>query len=65
MEEVNIGKDTLGKIVISFPYDPLLVAKVKTIDGRRWHSAEKHWSFQNLDGILEKILKVLEIKTPR
>jgi hypothetical protein len=45
MGNANIGKDASGEIVVSFPYDPLLVQKVKTIDGRRWHPAEKHWSF--------------------
>jgi hypothetical protein len=35
-----------------------LVAKVKTIEGRRWHPAEKHWSFPNRNNIFEKILKV-------
>lgn len=45
---------------LSFPYDPLLVAKVKTIHGRRWHPEEKHCSFPKLEGMLEKILKVFE-----
>jgi hypothetical protein len=44
--------------VVSFPYDPSIVTKIKTIEGRRWHPAEKHWSFPNTDRILEKILKV-------
>jgi hypothetical protein len=58
MGKANIGKDASGEILVSFPHDPLLVQKVKTIDGRRWHPAEKHWSFPQLDGMLEKILKV-------
>jgi hypothetical protein len=39
-------------------YDPIIVSKVKTIDGRRWHPGEKHWSFPKSDGMPEKILKV-------
>jgi hypothetical protein len=58
MARIEISNDPSGRITISFPYDPLLVAKVKTIDGRRWHPIEKHWSFPKLDGMLEKILKV-------
>jgi hypothetical protein len=58
MVQANIGKDLSGRIVVSFPYDPSIVTKIKTIEGRRWHPAEKHWSFPNTDGILEKILKV-------
>jgi len=56
--KANIGKDKSGRIVVSFPYNPLLVEKVKSIDGRRWHPVEKHWSFPNKDDTLEKILKV-------
>jgi len=58
MARIQISIDPSGRIIVSFPYDPLLVSNVKTIDGRRWHPAEKHWSFPGLDGILEKILKV-------
>lgn len=58
MVETNIKKDISGRILVSFHYDPLLVAKIKTIEGRRWHPAEKHWSFPDTDGMLEKILKV-------
>jgi hypothetical protein len=38
----------------------LLVAKVKTLDGCKWHPAEKYWSFPNKDDIPEKILKTFE-----
>lgn len=58
MARIYISNDLSGRIIVSFPYDPLLVSKIKTIDGRRWHPAEKHWSFPNKDNILEKILKV-------
>ena len=60
MGRINISNDPSGRIIVSFPYDPVLVARVKTIDGRRWHPAEKHWSFPNTDGVLEKILKAFE-----
>lgn len=58
MARIHILNDSSGRIIVSFPYDPLLVEKVKSIDGRRWHPAEKHWSFPNDDAILDKILKV-------
>jgi hypothetical protein len=50
----------LGRIVVTFPYDPLRVQKVKNIEGHKWHPTEKHWSFPNTDGTLEKILKAFE-----
>ncbi len=58
MAEVNISKDLYGRIVVSFHYDPFLIAKIKTIEGRKWHPVEKHWSFPYTNGLLEKILEV-------
>jgi len=60
MAEVNISKDLYGRIVVSFPYDPSIITKIKTIEGRKWHPVEKHWSFPSTDGTLQKILKVFE-----
>ncbi|PIQ45253.1 MAG: hypothetical protein COW04_08670 [Deltaproteobacteria bacterium CG12_big_fil_rev_8_21_14_0_65_43_10] len=57
---VTISKDFSDRITVSFPYDPQLVKKVKTIDGRKWHRDEKYWSFPSSDGTLEKILRVFE-----
>lgn len=65
MARIQISNDSSGRIIASFPYDPLLVSKVKTIDGRKWHPAEKHWSFPDSAGILEKISKVFEEKDVR
>ena len=58
MARIQVSKDSSGRIIVSFPYDPLLISQVKTIEGRKWHPAEKCWSLPNNDGILEKILKV-------
>jgi hypothetical protein len=48
MARINVSKDPSGRIIVSFPYGALLVAKVKAIKGFRWHPTEKHWSFQSL-----------------
>jgi len=58
MARIQISHDPSGRLTVSFPDDPLPVSKLKTIDGRRWHPAEKHWSFPKSDGMSEKILKV-------
>ena len=58
MARTQISSDPSGRIIVSFPYAPLLVEKIKSIDGRRWHPVEKHWSFPNTDGTLERILEV-------
>ncbi|MEW6410374.1 MAG: site-specific integrase [Nitrospirota bacterium] len=57
---ITINKGISGKLIVSFPYSPLFVQKIKTIKGHRWHPDEKYWSFPNTDGTLEKILKVFE-----
>ena len=46
--------------MVSFPYSPQFVEKIKTINGPRWHPEEKYWSFPNSNGTLEKILEVFE-----
>ena len=47
MTRIHISNDSSGAIIVSFPCDPVLVKKVKTIDGRRWRPNEEHWSFPN------------------
>ena len=76
ISKVKASKDNSGRLTVAFPYNPLLIEEVKTIEGYNWHpDAEgsacrrnstrrlyirhkKHWSFPNVDGILDKILKV-------
>jgi integron integrase len=45
MMGVMIGKDASGNIKVTFPYDPVYVARVKTIPGRKWHPDGKYWTF--------------------
>ena len=33
-----------GRIIVFLPYTPERVAKIKTIEGRRWHGPEKYWT---------------------
>jgi hypothetical protein len=56
----TISKNVSGRITVSFPYDPQLVVKVKTVDGRKWYNDEKYCSFPNTDGILEKMKHATE-----
>ncbi|MFH1624457.1 MAG: hypothetical protein ABID54_04790 [Pseudomonadota bacterium] len=57
---VTVGRDDSGIIIVSFFYDPRLVAQVKTIEGRKWHKDKKYWGVPCSDGTLEKILTVFE-----
>lgn len=60
MSVIEIKKGTGDRITVTFPYNPDYVEKVKAIKGHWWHPEEKHWSFPNSDGTLEKVLKVFE-----
>ena len=57
---VKVGKDVSDRIKVSFHYGQQLVAKVKTIEGRKWHKDKRYWSFPNSDGIIDKILTAFE-----
>jgi hypothetical protein len=50
MARIQISNDPSGRVIVSFPYEPLLVLEVKAFDGRRWHPVKKHWSFPKLEG---------------
>jgi site-specific recombinase XerD len=60
--KVKILKDRENNfnLMVSFPYNPQFVEKIKTIKGHRWHPEEKYWIFPNSEGILKMILKVFE-----
>lgn len=55
MPKVEVRKIN-GEIAISFPYDPALVAKVKVIQGRRWHPKKRYWGLPYSDNVLERVL---------
>jgi|GEM_PF-2574308 len=47
MAGIHISNDIYSRIIVLFPHDPILILKIKTIGGRRWHPDEKHWSFSS------------------
>ncbi|HQP52067.1 MAG TPA: hypothetical protein PLA06_07805 [Syntrophorhabdaceae bacterium] len=57
MIRIEKGDD---RVLVSFPYNPEYVKRIKIIKGRRWHPEGKYWSFPNTNGTLERILKVFE-----
>jgi hypothetical protein len=38
------------------PYSSERVAKIKTIDGRRWHQGERYWTVPRTEGTLAHLL---------
>lgn len=49
ISKVKVSRDTSGKITVVFPYDPLRISKIKTIEGYKWNPDKKHWSFPDSD----------------
>jgi integron integrase len=41
---IRIEPGEAGRLIVRLPYTPERVAKIKTVDGRRWHGPEKYWS---------------------
>jgi len=56
---IKIGPDVSGRIRVTFPYSPEVVARLRTIKTRKWHPDGKFWSFENSKPILNDILSVL------
>jgi len=46
------------KLIVKFPYNSHYIAKVKTINGHKWHPEEKYWSVPYSEGITEKLLSI-------
>jgi hypothetical protein len=46
MARIQISNAPSGRIIVSLLYDPLLVEKVKSIDGRKWHPAKNTLEFR-------------------
>jgi hypothetical protein len=55
MARINISHDPSGRILVSFPYDPLIVAKVRTTDGHKWHPDVEGTVPDNMKGGGEEI----------
>jgi integron integrase len=56
---IKIGSDASGRITVTFPYSPDIVAKVKTIQTRQWHPEGKYWSFQRSATVYREIASAL------
>ena len=54
---IVVRKD-IGRVEISFPYSQNYIAKIKTMDGYRWHPEGKYWSVPYSE--LEKLLSVFD-----
>ena len=46
---IKIGRDVENRIIVSFPYNPYNIVKIKTIEGYRWHPEENTGAFHILN----------------
>lgn len=56
--EIRIGSGTDSRIVVRFPYNPSYIAKMKSINGRRWHPDGKYWSIPS--DVLDELLSAFK-----
>ncbi|MDP3103796.1 MAG: hypothetical protein Q8M95_04220 [Candidatus Methanoperedens sp.] len=60
MTEIKIGRSAANRITVSFPYNPDYIAKIKTMQGYRWHPEEKCWSLPSGNDILDRLASLFE-----
>jgi len=45
-----------GRLTVVLPYTPDRVEKIKTVPGRRWDPAQKHWTVPATTGMVDRLL---------
>jgi hypothetical protein len=56
---IKITPDTPGRIKVTFPYNPGIVARIRTVKTRRWHPEEKYWNFSRSEPVIQEIFSML------
>ena len=59
-KRIRICPGENGRIIVHLPYTPERVSKIRTIQGRRWDSAKKHWTVPRTDKIVEHLAALFE-----
>jgi len=44
-----------GRLIVHLPYSPERLAKIKTVEGRRWHGPEKYWTVPSTPDMPERL----------
>ncbi len=57
-QRIRVIKGDKNKVVVFIPYDPGLIDKIKTINGRRWNPEKKYWELPFREDLISK-LKIL------
>ena len=53
---IRISPGDEGRLIVRVPYSSDRVAKIKTVDGRRWHQQEKHWTVPRTEQTITQVL---------
>ncbi len=56
--EIKVSDIGDNRMMVTFPYNPTYITKIKTIKGYKWHPERKYWSVPSDDGILERIRSI-------
>ncbi|MCL0103914.1 site-specific integrase [Dehalococcoidia bacterium] len=57
---IRITKGIARRITITFPYNPVHVAKIKAIEGSCWHPEEKQWTVPYSEEMVRTVLSIFE-----
>lgn len=52
---IRVSPGEEGRFIVILPYTPERVAKIKTVDGRRWDAALKHWTVPRSDDMAARL----------
>lgn len=52
--------DPTGRIALTTPYNPSVLALLKAVEGRKWNAKERVWTFPAEAVVLEELLKLLQ-----
>jgi hypothetical protein len=57
-EPIQIRLGVEGRLTVRVPYSPDHVAKIKTVDGRRWHQHEQHWTVPHTNEAIAHLMRL-------
>lgn len=60
MDNIRIMPGTLGRLLVVLPYSPERLARIKTVEGRRWNPDDKVWSVPDKPGMLVRLKELFK-----
>lgn len=58
MAWIKIEPGVSGEVIVRIPYDMELLAKIRSINGRRWNNVEKYWTVPFSNDIIRVLLEL-------